>query len=75
MNINLVVSLLEMTQKIQAEMTERIIKLIKNFDEVFTIFTRVLIAERLCVYCKARQPKTKNVSTQTGMTGEHEKLL
>jgi hypothetical protein len=74
MNTNLVTSLLEMTQEVQAEMTERITKLMKNFDEVSTMLTRVLTAEGLCVYYKARQPRTKNASTQTGMTGEHEKL-
>src|SRR5450755_3522824 len=55
-------------------MTERITKLMKNFDEVSTILTRVLTAERLCVYCKARQPSTKETTTQTGITGEHEQL-
>src|SRR5450755_1774576 len=74
MNTNLVASLLELTQEVQAEMTERIIKLMKNFDEVSTMLTRVLTAKGLCVYCKARQPSTKEAATQTGITGEHEQL-
>jgi hypothetical protein len=74
MNTNLVISLLELTQEVQADMTERITKLMKNFDEVSTMLTRVLTAEGLCVYCKARQPKTREATTQTGITGEHEKL-
>jgi hypothetical protein len=39
MNTNLVTSLVEITQKIQTEITERIAKLIKNFDEVSTMLT------------------------------------
>ena len=63
MNTNLIISLLELTQEVQADMTERIAKLIKNFDEISTMLTRVLTAEGLCVYCKAKQSKTKEAAT------------
>src|SRR5450755_3695375 len=63
MNTNLVASLLKLTQEIQAKMTERITKLMKNFDEISTMLTRILTAEKLCIYCKARQPNMKDAST------------
>src|SRR5450755_191547 len=47
-------------------MTERVTKLMKNFDEVSTVLTRIITAEGLCVYCRARQPDSKNKATQTG---------
>ena len=72
MNTNLVASLLNLTQEVQTEATERIIRLMKNFDEVSIMLTRVLTAEGLCVYYKARQPSTKEAVTQTGITGEYE---
>jgi hypothetical protein len=55
-------------------MTERVTKLMKNFDEVSTVLTRIITAEGLCVYCRARQPDSKNKATQTGAEDGHGSL-
>jgi gag-polyprotein putative aspartyl protease len=55
-------------------MTERVAKLMKNFDEVSTMLTRIITAERLYVYCRARQPDSKNKATQTGAEDEYGSL-
>jgi hypothetical protein len=49
-------------------MTERVAKLMKNFDEIFTVLTRIIIAEELCVYCRARQPNSKDTAIQIRMS-------
>jgi hypothetical protein len=54
MNTNLITSLVKVTKEIQTEITERVAELMKNFDKIFTMLTRIIIAERLCVYCRAR---------------------
>ena len=55
-------------------MTERVTKFMKNFDEVSTVLTRIITAEGLCIYCRARQPDLKNKATQTGTEDEHGSL-
>ena len=65
MNTNLVTSLVEVTKEIQTEMTERVVELMRNFDKVSTVLTRIITAEELCVYCRARQPDSKDTVTQT----------
>jgi hypothetical protein len=72
MNINLVASLAEVTKEIQTEMTERMVKLMKNFDEVFIMLPKIITAEGLCVYCRAKQFNTKDKATQKGASEEHE---
>jgi hypothetical protein len=74
MNTNLVASLVENTQEIQTKMTERITRLMENFDEISTVLTRIITAKGLCIYCRARQPDSKNKATQTGIEDEHGSL-
>jgi GTP cyclohydrolase I len=68
MNTNLIAFLMEVTEEIQTEMTEQVTKFIKNFDEVSTMLTRIITAEELCVYYRARQPDLKNTVTQIGIS-------
>jgi hypothetical protein len=55
-------------------MTERVAKLMKNFDNVLTMLTQIITAEGLCVYCRARQLNSQDKATQTGLKEEHELL-
>ena len=53
-NANLIISLIEITQEIQTEITERITRFMKNFDKILIMFTRIITAEELYIYCRAR---------------------
>ena len=64
-NTNLITTLIKTAQETQIEIIKRVTRLIKNFDEVSTMLTRIITAERLCVYCQARRLDIKNAATQT----------
>jgi hypothetical protein len=74
MNTNLVTALTKTAQETQAEMMERVTRLMKNFDEVSTMLTRIITAEGLCVYCQARRPGTENATTQTETSEQHKMM-